>query len=60
MCTCFAYVGVTMNGFDMSMLEIMLVVIEGALRNLMYLVLCFLTNNITIKYHVLYFSNNRR
>jgi hypothetical protein len=44
----------------MSMLEIMLVVIEGALRNLMYLVLFFLTNNITIKSHVHYFSNNRR
>jgi hypothetical protein len=43
-----------------SMMEIMLVVIEGTLRNVMYLVPFFLTNNIVIKSHVLYFSNNRK
>ena len=60
MCMCFAFVVVTMNGFHMSRLEIMLVVIEGALMNLMYLEPCLLTNNIPIKSHVLYFPNNRR
>ena len=51
MCTCFSFVGVTMNSFNMSLLKIMLVSIEGALRNIMYLVPCFLTNNISIKPH---------
>ena len=60
MCTWFAFVGVTMYSFDMSLLEIMLVSIEGALMNIMYLVPFFLTNNIFIKPHVLYFPNSRR
>ena len=50
----FAFVGVTMNSFDMSLLKIMLVSIEGSLRNIMYLVPCFLT--IISPLNIMYFT----
>lgn len=55
----FICVGITMNNFPLSLFKRMLVIIEGAMRNRLYIVPFFLTNNVPIKYHALYFNNER-